>query len=326
MNRRGALCALLALAAAQRASYALQQGKAWRIGYLSPGSGPGMQDDWRNALKRAGYEEGKNIAIERRFAEGNAARLIALADELVRLDVELIVAYLNDASDAARRATKTKPIVMFANMFPAERGMITSLAHPGGNVTGTVWWANPNVTRLKMLQIVKDAVPKARRVCWLTNMNESQYRFYDVPELYRSAAAIGLTVQMVGLSNIAELKPALDRVAAIRPDALFVGGALSTFGAFPQIAAFAIQRKLVSLSDGSSFVSAGGLLSYGPDIRALVDRTVSYIDRILQGAKPGDLPVEQSAKWNFVLNAKTARAIGFKPSTTFMAGVDKQVE
>jgi len=326
VNRRGALGVLLALAAARRASYAQQQGKVRRIGYLSPGSPPGMHDDWLNALRRAGYEEGRNIAVERRYAEGQVARLSALADELVRLDVELIVAYLNDASDAAARATKTKPIVMFANMFPAERGLIKSLAQPGGNVTGTVWWANPNVTRLKMLQIVKDAVPKARRVSWLTNLNEPQYRFYDLSELHRSAAAIGLGVQLVGMSNIAEKNAALDRIAAYRPDALFVGGSLSTFGVFPEVAAFAIKRKLVSLSDGSSFVQAGGLLAYGPDIHDLVDRTVSYIDRILQGAKPGDLPVEQATKWRFELNAKTARAIGFKPSTTFMMGVDRRVE
>lgn len=326
-QRRRFLLASSALLAVPLTSFAQPAPKVRRIGYLSlAAASTEVQQFWRDSLRRAGYEEGRNLVIEWRFAEGEVGRLAGLADELVRLNVELIVAYLNEATDAAKHATQTIPIVMFAGMFPVERGIVKSLAHPGGNVTGTVWYANPQETSTKMLQIIKDAVPKARRLSQLWNPADPQMRFYDFAQRERVAAALGMSQQRFGITRPDEQKAAIGRVAASRPDVLWVGGNVNAVGVFREIAAFAIERKLVSVSDSALWVEAGGLLSYGPDRNALRDRTVSYVDRMLRGAKPSDLPVEQTTKWEMLLNAKTARAIGFKPPPSFMLRVDREIE
>jgi len=252
--------------------------------------------------------------------------LPGLADELVRLNVEVILTVTNEAADAARHATHTIHVVMTGANYPVERGVVKSLARPGGNVTGTVWRANPQEEIPKLLQIIKDAVPNARRVAILFKDGDPQLGFFDPTDHDRIAASVGFSVQKFGVMRRDELKEVLDRVAASRPDVLSVSGNISALGGFAEVAAFALERKLVSLSDQSTYVDAGGLLSYGPEVNTVIDRTISYVDRILRGAKPSDLPIEQTTKWEMLLNRKSARAIGFKPPPSFMLRVDRTIE
>lgn len=329
VRRRKFLLASGALLAAPLASIAQPAQPVRRIGFLSPYLPPPPGTAWlfRESLRRAGYEEGKNLVIEARFAEGNVKRLPVLAEELVRSKVEVIVAVVNSASDAARRASQTIPIVMFANMFPVERGLAASLARPGGNVTGTVWWAQPQETATKMYQILKEAAPYAKRAAEIRDPTDPQDHLYDRQKMTRMIATMGMTNTYIELRRLDGLKAALDQIKENKIDVLYVTGGGGPVGSsFREIAAFAIERKLVSISDSPTYIGAGGLLTYGPDGAELYDRTVSYVDRILRGAKPADLPIEQASKYVMAFNTKTARAIGFTPPPSFMLRVDKVVE
>jgi putative ABC transport system substrate-binding protein len=269
----------------------------------------------------------KNLLVEWRSAEGDAGRLPALVDELVRLNVELLVAISSDAEDAAKQASRTIPIVTFGTTFPIERGLIKSFARPGGNITGTVWFVDPEVTFSKQYQIFKDAVPGASRVYALYYGADPALRFWDRALERRLAKAMGLTVQDFPLHRPEAVKPTLERIASSRPDVLSVSGNVqASLGAFPEIAAFALQHKLVSYSESERYPRFGGLLSYGPNFLGLREFMVSYVDRILRGAKAADLPVQQTTKWDLVLNAKTAQAIGFRPPPAFMLQVTRQIE
>lgn len=327
-RRRRFLLASSALIAAPLTAIAQPAQRLRRIGFLSPFPPPPPGAPWlfREALKRAGYEEGKNLVIEARFAEGNVERLPALAEELVRSNVELIVASVNSGSDAARRATQTIPIVMLGNMFPVERGLVASLARPGGNITGTVWWAKPRESAIKIFQILKEAVPRAKRSAQIWDPTDPQARFYDMADTERSVAAIGMNSTFIAMTQSENLEAALGQLKASRAEVLYVTGYPAVASRWREIAAFALEQKLVSISDTSPYLNAGGLLSYGPNIADLFDRTVSYVDRIVRGAKPGDLAVEQVSKYESVLNTKTAKAIGFKPPPSFMLRVDRLVE
>lgn len=222
-RRRQLLVAAGALLA-QRLGHAQQPQKMRRIGYLALTVPPEVQQLWRELLCRAGYEEGRNLTVEWRSAEGQAGRLPALADELARLNVELIVAILHDSVEAAKRSTQTIPIVMFATLWPVERGLIKTLARPGSNVTGTVWWADPPEALLKQLQIIKDAVPNARRLSTVRNPADPIARFFDYSLFDRQANAMGLSVERLLITQPGELKSALERIPPSRPDVLWVAG------------------------------------------------------------------------------------------------------
>jgi len=326
-RRRPLLLAAGALLA-ERLGHAQQPQRMRRIGFLSPQSDTARRRQWwREGLLRAGYAEGRNLLIEWRFAEGQIGCMPGLADELVRLNVELIVTDANTSTDAARQVTQTIPIVMVWNVFPVERGLIKSLARPGGNVTGTVRTADPNEYFVKTWQILRDAVPKASRATILNNGADPILRFYDDAIGDQQAKEMGfISVQRISITRPNEITSSLDLVLSSRPDVLIVGAHVTEFGAFPEIAAFALERKLVSHSDSDRYVVAGGLLSYGPHIDSLRDLTGNYVDKILRGAKPADLPVQQTLKWNMVLNAKTAHAIGFKPPPAFKLQVTHEIE
>ena len=227
MNSRRQFLAALGLGtlAAPLASFEQPAQKVRRIGFLYGGVRPpaGARSPLAESLRRVGYEEGRNLGIERRFAEGKAERLSGHAEELVRLDVELIVTLGNAATDAARRATQTVPIVMWANLFPVERGLVASLAHPGGNVTGTVWYARPIESVTKVYQIAKEAVPNAKRSAILADPTEPADRFYDQQELLRSVAAIGMTRVRIDMSRPEDLEAALDQLKASRTELFYVG-------------------------------------------------------------------------------------------------------
>ena len=299
-----------------------------RIGFLSAGQAgsPGAQratQQLRDSLRRKGYDEGGNIVIERRFAEGNAERLPALAEELLSLKVELIVAVLNPAIAAAKRATRTVPIVMHVGADPVENGYVESLARPGGNITGTTWTGPESAG--KILQILKDAKPGAVRIATLWNSTFPSAEAWK-RESDRAASRLSVSVQYFDVTRTEELVVALDRIAALRPDALVAWGDHINIARAREIAAFAIERKLVLISNSPRHTEEGGLISYAPDLSALFDRTASFVDRILRGATPAELPVEQPATLELIVNARTASAIGLRFSPALLLQATRVLE
>jgi putative ABC transport system substrate-binding protein len=331
-TRRALLLSSGALLAAPLAAIAQRARTVRRIGYLAlPPSSSNVAHLARQlaveALRRAGYEEGGNLAIAWRYAEGKPERLRELADELIRLEVELIVAPGNYPTMAAQAATRTVPIVGHGLFLPVENGLIKALGRPGGNVTGTAWWER--ITNVdKPFELLKQALPRATRVAAMIDPNiplNYQYSYYHGDEQLRNLAAIGLTLQRFELVRREDLETVLDRVARTSHALMVYVGNPVVQRHLREVIAFAMERKLVSMGDGPVYVDGGGLLYYGPDIVALWERTASYVDRILRGANPADLPVEQTAKWELVMNGKTARAIGFAPPNSFMLRVDRVI-
>jgi putative ABC transport system substrate-binding protein len=332
MRRRHLLAALGAGAlTASFASLAQQPKKTWRVGVLSldaaaAGIGKQQQQFLRDALSRAGFSVGKDLLLEWRFAEGKIERLPQLADGLVRLNVDVIVVLTSvEATIAAKQATRRVPIVM--HNFPGdplELGVVTSLAHPGGNVTGTTW-ADPSDVISKEYQILKEAAPATIRVASLWNP--------AIPGAERVAAAVGERTKMLGMvitdfvaSNPNEIPSALERIAAFKPDALFVSTDAVIRGRLGEIAAFAMRQKLVTITSGLIGVREGLLLYYGPDIPHTFNRTASFVDRVLHGASPADLAVEQPDKYELVMNAKTAHAIGYKIPPALQMRINRVIE
>lgn len=315
----------MAAAAAHFDTHAQKQNMR-RIGVLF--SGPAAQrvsaqNLLRDALRRLGYKEGENLLIDWRFVETAAESVSGQAESLVSGKVELIVTVGNPAAVAAKHATHMIPIVMWAVGTPVETGLVQSLARPGGNITGTTY--NSTETAGKVLQILRDVVPAAKTVAVLWDPEFPGMRLYAA-EANAAATAMGIRFQYFEVTRPEAVTPALGRIAASRPDALYV--ALSPVVAIrmPEIAAFAIKLKLVSIGTGPNYVTSGGLLYYGPNNATIAERTASYVDRILRGAAPADLPVEQPTTYEFVINTTTAKALGLVIPQTILARADRIVE
>jgi putative ABC transport system substrate-binding protein len=311
-----------------RVALAQQSRKLRRIGFLAPmypthPAAVSGREFFVEALRRLGHEEGRNLQIEWRFAEFKAERFAPLAAELVGLDLDLIVAIGNVASLAAKGATRTIPIVM-SSANPVEVGLIDSYARPGGNLTGTDWWSYE--ISEKQYQLLKDAVPEAKRAARIWYPSPSAQELYGEDHLRRIHAATGLTVVSASMTRAEHLRGALDRVVESRAEVLYVHGFELIAPHFPEIAAFATERRLVSISEHPNYTVSGGLLQYTVDGPALMGRMVSQIDRILRGAKPGDIPVERPTKFELVLNSKTAKAMAVTLPLAFMAQVTRRIE
>jgi putative ABC transport system substrate-binding protein len=278
---------------------------------------------FRAALRSTGYEEGRNLQIEARFAEGEVPRLAGLAQELVRLDVALIMAITNDPIEAAMRATRRIPIVMIGAVLPVELGYVQSLARPGANVTGTSW-ATIEMSG-KVMQILREAAPAAVRIALLATPAAPGSLHYRA-ENRRAAKALGLRLETYDIGPADSLAATLRRVAANKPDALFVVGEGVVGTQLAEIAAFAQRHKLLSIGVTPQYIGAGGALYYGPNLAALMQRTVSYIDRILKGAQPADLPVELPAKFDLIVNLKTLKAIGFTIPQSLLLRADEVIQ
>ena len=293
---------------------AQQPKKVPRIGYLSTGDAASestRSESIRLALRELGYIEGQNIAIEYRYAEGKLDRLPELAAELVRLKVDIIVVAGGVAMiRAAKNATKTIPIVMMgAGPDPVEAGLVESLARPGGNVTGIT-----NLARElggKRLELLKEAVPKLARVAVLYDP-AIPGSVREVKEALPVAArALGLTVQSWEVRAADGFEKVFAALSKERPDGLYVpGGSPLMTANRKRIAGFALKSRLPSMYGNREAVDAGGLMSYGADLADSYRRVAYYVDRILKGAKPAELPVEQPTKFELVINLKTAKQIG----------------
>jgi ABC-type uncharacterized transport system substrate-binding protein len=307
---------------------AQQPKKVPRIGYLASGDAATestRSEAIRLALRELGYIEGQNIAIEYRYAEGKAERLPELAAELVRLKVDIIVAAgADNLVRAAKNATKTIPIVMSGQgIDPVEAGLVGSLARPGGNVTGLT-----NLTGElggKRLELLKQAVPKVARVAALydpTAMGSLRQLKEDLPV---SARALGLTIQLWEVRDADGFEKVFTALSKERPDGLYVLGGTLMRANEKRIVDFALKSRLPSMYFTREFVDAGGLISYGAERADSYRRVAYYVDRILKGAKPADLPVERPTKFELVINLKTAKQIGVTIPQKVLARADKVI-
>ena len=308
---------------------AQQPKKVYRIGYLSqfePARESSRSEAIRVALRELGYVEGQNIAIEYRYADGKPDRFPDLAAELVRLKVDIIVAAGGSVIvQAAKNATKTIPIVMMGGgLDPVEAGLVESLARPGGNVTGLTLLSGE--LGGKRLELLKEAVPKLSRVAVLHDpANPPTVR--EVKEVLPvPARALGLTIRSWEVRAADEFEQVFAAITKWRPDGLYVPGAPLMAANQKRIADLALKSRLPSVYGNGGLVEAGGLMSYGADIADSYKRVAYYVDKILKGAKPADLPVEQPMKFEFVINLQTAKKIGLKIPPELLARASKLIK
>jgi len=301
--------------------------KTPRIGYLSPLSAD-VDTPRRNALLQGlhevGYVEGRNVVIDWRFADGKLERLVDLAAELVSLRADIIVAAGGgQIALAARKATTTIPIVMTNVEDPVRSGLATSLAHPGGNVTGLT--ALVRELSAKRLEVLKEMKPRLTRVAvlWNTAYPEKANEFEDTQA---AARALAIRVQSLPVQRASDLDAALETAVRERADALITLPDPLTNTNSSQIIAFARERRVPTMFTQRPPVDAGGLISYGPSYTDLFRRAAGYVDRILKGAKPGDLPVQQPSKFELVINVKTAKALGLTIPPSLLLRADQIIE
>jgi putative tryptophan/tyrosine transport system substrate-binding protein len=306
------------------AARAQQAPKIHTIGWLSPAVPVFMVGTaFSNALRELGWIEGQNIAIERRYAENRLERLPGLAAELVRLNVEVIVAAGTLGPLAAKRATSTIPIVMTAAGDPLGSGLIASLAHPGGNVTGMSLMA-PDIAG-KRLELLKEILPRLVRVAVLWNA-ASPYPAIVFKETQTAARRFGIEVQSLEVRSPDDFNGAFEKAREHRPDALIEVEDLLTNSLHKRIVEFAAAEQLPSLHGTREEVEAGGLISYGASLSDLFRHAAGYVDKILKGAKPADLPVQQPTKFELVINLKTAKALGITIPPSLLATADEVIE
>ncbi len=303
---------------------AQQPKKVPRIGYLTFSVNPSEQiAAFKQGLRELGYIEGKNILIEWRLATGKREELPALASDLVRLKVDVIVAAGTTAISPAKRATSTIPIVMAYSADPVSTGLVASLSHPGGNVTGLTE-ISPDLAG-KRLELIREVVPRVTRVAVL--WDGSRPANIDVlQEIELAARAFGVQLQSLEVRSANEVEGAFRAATQERASALIVPSGFLTTVQGSQIAALAIRSRLPSIWETSNYVDRGGLMSYGPSLLDLHRRAATYVDKIVKGRKPADLPVEQPTKFELVVNLKTAKQIGLTIPPNVLVRADKVIK
>jgi putative ABC transport system substrate-binding protein len=298
-------------------------GKVFRIGVLSPGCNPptASLDLLLQGLRDAGYVEGQNLAIEWRYSEGRPERFPEMAAELTHLPVDLIVAVSTPAALAAKDATRTVPIVMIYVADPVGTGLVTSLSRPGGNITGV----SDMATDLsgKRLELLKEAVPTLNRVAVLWNAADPGMvlRFREIEA---AARTLGVLLESVEVRSPLDFKRAFTAIAQKPPDALFVVAEVLTLAHRCQVLDFAAEQRLPAIYEFGVFAREGGLMAYGPKLTDTFQRGAYYVDQILKATKPADLPVEQPMKFEFVINFKTAEALGLTLPAHLLTLADRE--
>jgi putative tryptophan/tyrosine transport system substrate-binding protein len=286
-----------------------QSANAYRIGFLSPASSSSMASRvaaFNGGLRELGYLEGQNITTEFRWGDGKDVNLAKLAAELIEYKLDVLVVHGAAAAQAARKVSSTVPIVCYACGDVLGTGLASSLARPGGNITGITTVA-PDVTG-KRLQLLQQVVPKLARLGVLWNRDNPVPQ--ELKETETAARSLGIEVQLAGIRHADDLQAIVSSMTKSRVDALIVLSDAMLYGQRNQIAALAIANQLPAVSWTGEFAKAGGLMAYGPDVLALARRASGYVDKILKGAKPADLPIEQPTKFDLVINLKTAKALG----------------
>ena len=313
------------LLAAPLASQAQQAGKVWRIGWLSPPSalaGGFELESLRKGLQELNYIEGRNVRIEARWADGDSARLLELARSLVQLDVDVICTAGTPATLAAKEATTKIPIVFGRAAFPDRTGLITSLARPGGNLTG-VAFIGPEYG--KRLELLREVAPKLARVVLLYN-DKNTASLLAMEETRQWAQSLRVALEPLGLHDRPSLETAFAAMRRRRPDALMTTAdpLLASYRRF--IVDFANGGRLLSMYGDQEYVRDGGLMFYGTSTADMWRQAAIYVDRILKGAKPGELPVEQPTKFELVINMKTVKALGLKIPRAVLLRADQIIE
>ena len=333
MNRRDFVLAVFArlalgVAAAPLAAEAQQAGKVYRIGYLSTPTRESVAhgvDAFLRKLRELGWVEGGNLLIEYRWADGNVERLPDLAADLVRRNVDVIVAPAGSAALAAKNATSSIPIVMIFPSDPVEIGLVASLSRPGGNITGTTFTPGPEIFG-KQLQILKEAVPHASRVAILSNPADPLSFALQMKEVEATARSLRIPLQHVEAKGPEDFDSAFAAMARERADALLIGGTSTFLAHRARLAEFAVKGRLPTMYSFRENVEAGGLMAYAVNMADFVGRAAVYVDKIFKGAKPADLPVEQPTKFELVINLKTAKALGLTMPPSLLARADEVIE
>ena len=305
---------------------AQQPKKVPRIGYLSlrtASSQERLLDALRQGLRELGYIEGKNILIEYRFADGDASRLAPMIYETVRLKVDVIVSGGAGPTRLAKEATNTIPIVMAQDIDPIGNGFVASLARPGGNITG-LSTLQSDLTG-KRLELLKEGVPQLSRVA-VIGRSISKDNAKELREAQIATAPLGLKLQFVDIRDPKNLEHTFRAVTKARPDGVFVLTFALERQHRKQLVEFANKHRLPAMYSGPTPVEDGGLMSYGVNDADLYRRAAAYVDKILKGANPGDLPVEQPKKFDFIINLKTAKQIGLTIPPNVLARADKVIK
>jgi putative ABC transport system substrate-binding protein len=319
MRRRDFIALLGGAAASWPVTAQAQQPKLPRIGVLIPANPEPFWSEFRAGLREHGYIEGQNIRFEFRSADGKPNLLRGLADEIVRLKVDIIVASQTPAITAARQATTEIPIVMAAAGDPVGTGLISSLARPGGNITGLS--GTTAELGAKMLELIRDMLPSTRRVAVLANAADPFSKPF-VEQIELGGRTLGIAIQTIMVRGAEEFVAAFAAMDKERADAVIVQGSLPRKPAID----LALKHRLPPIAANALFAREGGLMSYAANQNDLYRRAAFYIDRILKGAKPADLPVEQPTRYELVINLKTAKALGLEISPTLLARADEVIE
>ena len=326
MDRRAFLEALAgSLLVAPLAAGAQPSGKIAKIGILANSPSP-LLETLKEDLRGLGWVEGRTAAFEIRYASGNLDRLPGLADELVKLGVDVIIAPAPPAVRAARQATATIPIVMTAVADPVRAGFVASLARPGGNVTGVASVAAPTLLP-KIIELGKEAIPRMTRVGLLFNAgNPLNYAATFSDELREAARVLKVELHDLGIRSADDIRAAMGAAVAARVDAILLVGDPLTFMHRVLIQELAAQQGLPTLQATREYLAERGLLSYGTSTELLVRAVAPYVDKILRGARPADLPVVQPSKYELVINLKTAKALGLTIPPSLLQRADQVIE
>jgi len=329
VSRRRLLIALGANAfSAPFASFAQQPTKIWRVGFLSSRTRPtSFQSDvfgaFLDGMSEIGYFEGKNLKVEWRFADGDNSKLPELANDLVRSKVDIILASGTPAANAAKNATTLIPIVMASINDPVGLGLVKSLPRPGGNVTGL---ANMSADLVpKQLEMLRRISPNLTRAGFLTNPGNPSHATSE--EQVRSASKkIGVNVSSYKAANPREIESAFASMAGQKVQGVIVAADQYFRERRVQLAELALKHRLLSVVPNAEYVEAGGLMSYGSNVLSIYRRAATFVDKILKGSRPSDLPVEQPTKLELIINGKTAKALGLKIPESLLISADKVIE
>jgi putative ABC transport system substrate-binding protein len=328
MERRRFLIISLAWTAVAPLAVEAQQIRAVpRIGFIEAGAlstNRHFLDAFRQGLRDLGYVEGRNIKVEDRWADGRSERFPALLDELIRLRVDVIVQASSDGALAAKRATKTIPVVFWGVSDPVGLGLVSSLAHPGGNMTGLTLAFEEGLAG-KWLEMFKQTVPAASQVAVLGNPDSPGLARRST-EMVRSATQLRLSLVELPVRSVDDLGGAFATMAKMHIDGLIVVTDPLTLRHRMPIVQSAAKARIPAVYSFGEFARAGGLMAYGPSVPDLARRAATYVDKILKGAKPADLPVEQPTKFELIINVKTARALGLTIPPSLLARADQVIE
>jgi putative ABC transport system substrate-binding protein len=329
VRRRQLLFTAMGLLVAPLAAIAQQQSKVPRIGFLAarsrstPSNPDVYYDAFMQGMRELGYVEGKNLLIEWRFAEGKSERLPGLAAELVRMNVELIATHGTPATQAAQRATSTIPIVFAAASGPVASGFVASLARPGGNITGlslTTVDVSP-----KHLELLKIMIPRLSRIAFLMNPDTSSHPAI-LKSVQAAAQTIGVKVLPLQARNPEDFERSFEAMTRERIEALILAPDTFYIWQRRQYATLALKHRMPTMFPFREQVEAGGLMSYGQNLADHYRRAASYVDRILKGAKPGELPIEQPTRLHLAINRKTAGALGLTIPQELLLRADEVIE